>query len=580
MRRIAGFLLLLFCCLWSAWAGTPGSDIEAKFARLSGEYVDGYLAWRPQQGTDLGLHEFDGRMTDMGQASLIAEHARLKRFAKDFAILDHDAISADARHQCRLLEVSIQNELFDFDDMKSYSTNPMTYASALDVNIYLKRNYAPLAQRLRSVIAIERAAPKHFANARANLVESLPKPYIELAIANGAADFLAKDLMQAAKDLNDLALIAQLKAANDRAIIELRGFSDWLAKERLPKAHIRYALGRERYQRMLWSGELVDLSPGKILEVGLQELKSEKAKFAAAAGAIDSTKAASAVFKMIQQDHPTEASLVPDVRKRVESIRQFVLDHGLVTIPSDVRALVKETPQFDRATNFASMRSPGPFETQATEAFYYITPVEPNWAPKQKEEWLTAFNYYTCDLISIHEAYPGHYVQFLNLNASKASRVEKIFGSYAFVEGWAHYTEQMMLDEGFGIDGDPVRAAKYRLAQSGDALLRLCRLCVSIKTHCDNMSVDDATKFFEENCFLEPKPARQEALRGTFDPGYLYYTLGKLQILKLRRDWQTQEGPAYSLRRFNDQMLSYGMPPIRLLREKMLKDSKIWDEIL
>src|ERR1035438_5475319 len=256
MRRIAGFLLLLFCCLQAAWPGTPGSDTEAKFARLSGEYVDGYLAWRPQLGTDLGLHEFDGRMTDMGQASLTAEHARLKRFAKDFAILDHDAISADARHQCRLLEVSIQNELFDFDDMKSYSTNPMTYVSALDVNIYLKRNYAPLSQRLRSVIAVERAAPKHFANARANLVESLPKPYIELAIAiaNGAADFLAKDLMEAAKDVNDLALITQLKAANDGAIAEFRGFSDWLAKERLPKAHNRYALGRERYQRMLWAG--------------------------------------------------------------------------------------------------------------------------------------------------------------------------------------------------------------------------------------------------------------------------------------------------------------------------------------
>ena len=182
--------------------------------------------------------------------------------------------------------------------------------------------------------------------------------------------------------------------------------------------------------------------------------------FAAAARVIDPAKPAPAVFKEIQNDHPTEASLIPDVRKHLESIRQFVVDHHIINVPSEVRARTEETPQFARAGTFASMDTPGPFETHATEAYYYVTPVEPDWTPQQKNEWLTSFNYYTTDVVTIHEAYPGHYVQFLNLNASKADRVEKIFGSYAFIEGWAHYCEQMLLDEGFGAEGDPVRAAK------------------------------------------------------------------------------------------------------------------------
>jgi uncharacterized protein (DUF885 family) len=246
---------------------------------------------------------------------------------------------------------------------------------------------------------------------------------------------------------------------------------------------------------------------------------------------------------------------------------------------------VEETPPFDRATSFASMDTPGPFETKAKEAYYYVTPVEKDWTPKQKEEWLTAFNYYTTDIVSIHEAYPGHYTQFLCLNASPANRLEKILDSYAFVEGWAHYSEQMLLDAGFpgraGTTETPaeaLRAAKYRLAQSDEALLRLCRLCVSIKMHCQGMGVDEATKFFMENCYYEEKPARQEAVRGTFDPEYLYYTLGKLQILKLREDYRRERGADFSLQRFHDDLLRHGMPPIRLLREIMLGNDNIWDE--
>jgi uncharacterized protein (DUF885 family) len=226
------------------------------------------------------------------------------------------------------------------------------------------------------------------------------------------------------------------------------------------------------------------------------------------------------------------------------------------------------------------MDSPGPFEKKAIEAYFYITPVDPKWTEIQKEDWLSMFDYYTTNITTIHEVYPGHYTQFAHLNASSATKIEKIFGSYAFVEGWAHYTEKIMIDEGYGKTGDPIKSAKYRLAQSGEALLRLCRLCVSINTHCKGMSVDDATKFFMDNWYQGEKPSRQEAIRGTFDPGYLYYSLGKLMMLKLRDDYQRQEGDNFSLQQYHDLILENGMPPIQILREKLLKDKNIWGDIL
>ena len=431
----------------------------------------------------------------------------------------------------------------------------MTYARAIDVNIYIKRDFKPLDDRVRDIVTIEDQTANIMTAAKTNLAAVLPKPYVELAIqiANGSADFLEKDLTAAVKDLDDEPLTAAFQDANKKAAAALRDYAAWLTKERLPKATDDFAIGTAKYQRMLAETELVDLPPDKILALGLQRLKEEQGIFAAAAKIIDPKKTPLDVFKQIQNEHPKPGELVADVAKDLDQIRQFVLDHHIVAIPSDVRPSVTPTPQFDRATTFASMDTPGPFEKKATQAYYYVTPTEENWTEKQKEEWLTSFNYYTSDVVSIHEAYPGHYVQFLHLNASTATQLEKIFGSYAFIEGWAHYTEKMMLDEGFGSAPNPtpeqkVRAAKYRMAQADEALLRLCRLCVSIKMHTQGMSVADAAKFFQENCYYEVKPSMSEALRGTFDPGYLNYTLGKWQILKLRDDYKAQEGEKFLAR--------------------------------
>jgi len=584
-NRFAPLLILLAGCAKMASSNNPpAADADRQFDRIAKEYLTGYLAWRPQTGTALGFHQYDGKLTDFSRRSLDDELNRLRHFDEKLAALNSSSLSPRTFYDFRILQAAIKSDRFKFEAMQSYTKNPMTYADVIDVNIYIKRDFAPLEARVRSIIAIEKQAPRVMAAARANLAQPLPEPFVETAIemSRGAADFLSKDLVTALKPLTNEALRTEFNVANRAAISELQGYASYLQK--LPKSQASYALGGEKFQQMLREGELLTLSPQRILEIGLRELQREQEIFAETAQKIDPSKKPIEVFKEIQRDHPTEEGLIPETRKNLEAIRQFLIDHKIVTLPSEVRAQVEETPQFMRATSFASMDTPGPFETKATEAYYYVTPTEKDWPPAQKEEWLTAFNYYTTDVVTIHEAYPGHYIQFLALNASPADQLEKIFTSYAFTEGWAHYSEQMLLDEGFGANGfrgqaDLIRAAKYRLAQSDEALLRLCRLCVSIKTHCEGMTVDEATKFFEQNCYYEHKPARQEAIRGTFDPGYLYYTLGKLQILKLRQDYQREQGPAYSLQKFHDEMLRHGAPPIRLLRELMLSNRAAWDEV-
>ncbi len=580
------FVIALFLPAANSFAAQTA---DADYEPVAEEYIKGYFAARPLQGTALGLHEYDGKITDYSRLALDAELSRLRRFDDRLNKFDPTKLSPRQSIDLRILQAAVKKELFQMQDLSVFERNPMVYARAADLNIYVQRNFAPLEDRVRSIIAIESEVPNILIAARTNLNEVLPKPFVELAIqiARGSSDFLKKDLPAAIAGLKDEHLRAAFQDSNRKAAHALVDYAAWLEREKLPKASLDFALGEEKFRRLLAQTELVDLPPQKILEIGLEQLKAEQEAFAKAAKIIDPDKSPIEVFRQIQSEHPAPENLIPDVAKDLEKVRKYVSSHNLVTIPSDVRAKVKETPQYRRATSFASMDAPGPFEKRATEAYYYVTPTENDWPDKQKAEWLTAFNYYTSDIVSIHEAYPGHYVQFLRLNASSASKVEKIFGSYAFTEGWAHYCEKMMIDEGFGSptrsspsEEDVKRAAKYRMAQADEALLRLCRLCASIKMHTQNMSIEEATKFFQDNCYYEEKPARQEAMRGTFDPGYLNYTLGKLQILKLRDDYKAQQGDEFSLQKFHNELLNHGMPPIRLLREIMLKDQSKWDEVL
>ncbi len=526
------FLVLSLIVIALVINAAQNTDVE--FAGVAEEVIKGYLNARPLLATRLGFHEYDGRADDFSRLALDAELQRLRRFEDRLRKFEPEELNARNGIDLRILQAAIANELFEFQDVHKFERNPMTYAHCADLNIYIARNFAPLKDRVRSLTAIELQIPNILIAGKTNLESVLPKPHIELAIqiARGSADFLRKDMVAAVDAVKDQEVRGNFLDANRKAANALSDFATWLEKEKLPRATSTFSLGAARYQRWLTETELV-------------------------------------------------------IAKTLDQIRAYVTEHKIVGIPPNAKAQVKETPQYDRATSFASMDTPGPFEKKATEAFYYVTPVEPAWTQQQTEEWLTSFNYYTADLTSIHEAYPGHYVQFLRLNASSANKIEKIFGSYAFIEGWAHYCEQMMLDQGFGGPKKPPgsveeqkRAAKYRMAQASEALLRLCRLCVSVKVHTQGMGVDEATKFFQENCYYEEKPAHDEAMRGTFDYGYLNYSLGKMQIMKLREDYKAQQGDEFSLEQFHNQLLDHGMPPIRLLREILLKDKAKWDEAL
>jgi uncharacterized protein (DUF885 family) len=589
LLRAKAFSLVIFLVALRFSPGFAAETEDAEYEAVAEEYIKGYLGAHPLEGTSLGLHEYDGKITDYSRLALDAELSRVRRFDDRLSKFDPSKLSSRQSIDLRILQAAVKKELFDMQDVSIFERNPMVYARAADVNVYIKRNFAPLEDRVRSLVSIESQIPNILIAAKTNLKEAVPRPYVELAIqiARGSADFLKKDLVAAVGTLKDESLRGAFHEANRKAANALNDYATWLEREKLPKASMDFALGEEKFRRFLAETELVDLSPQKILDIGLEQLKTEQTVFADAAKKIDPNKSPIEVFKQVQGEHPTPQDLIPDVGKDLDKIRKYIVNRHLVGIPSEVRAKVKETPQYLRATSFASMDTPGPFEKRASEAYYYVTPPENDWPEKQKQEWLTAFNYYTSDLVSIHEAYPGHYVQFLHLNTSPATKVEKIFGSYAFIEGWAHYCEKMMLDEGYGnatsstpSEDDVKRAAKYRMAQADEALLRLCRLCVSIKMHTQKMSIDEATKFFQENCYYEEKPARQEAMRGTFDPGYLNYTLGKLEILKLRDDYKAEQTDDFSLQKFHNELLNHGMPPIRLLREIMLKDQSKWDQVL
>lgn len=577
------------CRTESRPAARPVHTADATLKRVGDDFLAGRFAFRPLDGVAVGWHQYDGRFTVPDRETLTAELARLKQTEAELRAIDAAQLSPARCFDRQLLGLAVANARWALEWQRAPWRNPMYYVGALDVSIYLKRNFKPLPERVRDMTAILQRAPELYRVAREQLEPVLPLPFVQTAIetATGTAGFLEKDVAAVAAGVTEERVRADFDAANRLAVAETRSFVEWLRRTRLPRADGAFAVGREGYQAMLRS-ELIELTPEEILAVGMRELRAEQERFATAAAEIDPGRKPIEVFRAMQAEHPTAANLLPQTRRNLEAIRQFLIDRRIVTLPSDVRALVAETLPPFRATSFASMDTPGPFETRATEAYYYVTPVEPDWTPQQAEEWLTAFNDYAVDVTSIHEAYPGHYTQFLALNASRASTIAKVTDSYPFIEGWAHYTEQMMIEQGFGQPATPaaatpaerVRAAKYRLEQSDEALLRLCRLCCSIQLHCQGMTVDQATRFFRENCYFEEKPARAEATRGTFDPGYLYYTLGKLMILKLRRDWQAQEGAEFTLQRFHDELLRHGTPALPLLRQVMLKNPRQWPNVL
>jgi uncharacterized protein (DUF885 family) len=559
----------------AAPAGAPtgpsaasSSPADAAFARLADDYFDAGDRYSPTGAVNNGFHAYDAQIEDRSRARIEQRIAELHGFLDRVTKLDRAALSFDNAIDIQAIEGEIRSELLTLDTLKLWAKNPMTYAGLPGgaIDALMKRDFAPKKDRLRSLIARLRGVPAIFAAGKANVADPAKElTDVALGRAKGTVGFLEGSVMTWARDAagGDAALLAELEAANKAAIAASRDFASWLQDDLLPRSKGSFVLGEARFLEKLKYDEMVELPLAELLAKGEANLKKDHDDFVATARKIDPSKTAAQVMATLGEQHPTADDLIPAVRRSVEAARQFVIDRDLVTIPSDVRPRVEPTPAYARGTGFASMDTPGPFETRATEAFYYVEPVEPDWDAKHKEEHLRLFNLPVVGLINIHEAFPGHYVQFL-YSPRFPTKTRKLLGAGSNAEGWAHYAEQMMVDQGFG-GGDP----KIRLAQLSEALVRDCRYVVGVKLHTKGMTVEEGARLFVDQCFQEPAVAYVEARRGTFNPTYLYYTLGKLEIQELAAEYMKKKGA--TLKQFHDAFVGQGALPIPLVRQILLR---------
>jgi uncharacterized protein (DUF885 family) len=416
--------------------------------------------------------------------------------------------------------------------------------------------------------------PAELTAARQNL-RNCPKIYTEIALEQlpGDIDFFRHDVPAAFSEVKDATLLAEFKQSNAAVIDALTSYESWMKADLLPRSNGDFRIGKDTFALKLLYDEMVTTPLDQLLQIGYADLHKNQAAFNALAHEIDPNKSPQEVLLMLGNDHPAPDQLLASFHDTFNGLIGFIREKHIVTIPSDVRPTLEETPPFMRATTQASMDTPGPFETHSTTAYFNVTLPEKSWSAARTASYMHAFNRGTIVSTSVHEAYPGHYVQFLVL-PEVHSKARKLLGANTDVEGWAHYCEQMMLDEGYGQPGagakDAREAKLIRLGQLQDALLRDARFVVGIRMHTANMSLDEARKFFVEQGYQSPEIANVETKRGTSDPTYLYYTLGKLEILKLRADVEKKQGKNFSLQKFHDAFLRQGFPPIAIIRRAML----------
>jgi hypothetical protein len=561
----SAFLLLLdLASATAALALPPTFD----FSKFVDEYFEARYTFRPTEGTAQGFHQFDTKLPDLSRRSIDARIAELKRELARLSSFDRPKLSFDERIDAELLESQIRGELLTLETLRPWENNPMQYAGLPGgaINGLMKRDFAPASQRLRSAIARMKGIPAVYSAAREN-VKNPPKEFTDLAIrmSRGSVGFFERAVAAWGKEAAgaDAALAREFEEANAAVIAAAGEFAAWLEKDLKTRSSGRYAIGEANFLAKLKYDDMVELTLAQLLAKGEAQLSRDYTAFVQTAKTIDPTRTPAEVMKSLSDDHPSAEDLIPAVARSVEEARQFVVDKGLVTIPSEVRPRVEETPPFARSGSFASMDTPGAYENKATEAFYYVTPVEKDWDLKHREEHLRLYNRYVVAMIDVHEVWPGHYLQFLYAPRFP-TKARKLLFCGTNAEGWAHYAEQMTVDEGFG-GGDP----KIRLAQLQEALLRDCRYVVGVKLHTQGMTVEDGAKIFVEKGFQEPANAYEEARRGAYNPTYLYYTLGKLQIQELRDEYRKSKNA--TLRQFHDAFVAQGALPIPLVRRLLLR---------
>jgi uncharacterized protein (DUF885 family) len=536
------------------------SSATQELHTLTNAYLHAYCETYPHVAVWLGFHEYDGRLPNLSRRAQEARRADLHRFLSDLERIDPADLDERAWLDYQVMRHEALFEVFALTEWRKLERDPIPYLEMLDVGNYILRAYAPLEVRARALLAHLRGVPAILSCLRENLTRPMrPAVGVAARIGKGLIAFLQDDLPGALAGLEDGALQAELDAAIQDAVQEVEAAVSWLENDLASRATDDFALGAERFARMLVLSEGVNLPLERLREVAEADLARHKEAFLETAARLGGPgRDPNEVIAEGKRRHPAPEDLISEVRRLVDDLRRTVIARGIVSVPYDENCIVAETPPFLRYA-FAMMYSSGPFETVAREAYYYVTPPEPDWPPEKVEEWMTAFTYHSLWSTCVHEAWPGHYLHGLHTR-NAPSAVTKAFGSYAFTEGWAHYCEQMMWET---VCPDDLWA---RLGQLSEALLRDVRFVCALGLHTAGMTVEEATRRFGEDAFMEPATAEEEAIRGTYDPQYLNYTLGKLMMLKLREDVRAREGDRFDLRAFHDRVLSYGAPPIPVLR--------------
>ena len=537
-------------------------------------FVDDYLAYlhevHPTGATLDGIHTYDDHIEDFSRHA-IEQHTRaLSGFARRLQDINFGDLTAVEKAEQPMVSANIHARMFELEQIRTWERNPQYYADTLCSSLAAQVvfTHAPLPERARRVLSKLRQTARVVQAARDNIKDA-PGIFIKVGLETfrGALNFIEKDLPRAFSALDDMHLLGDLADASTEAAGAISSYVQYLEEEMAPKARASFRLGRDLFERKLALDEGLTMDAERLLNIALREFQATQDEFRSLAGKLDAGDPIAA-WRKAKEAHPAPGELSTAAQQQLEELATFIDRNGIVTRPEGESIVVAPTPEFYRWT-FASMWVPGPFEQKATRAYYYLTDADPSWPADRQEDHLRDFNYPTLWAISIHEVFPGHFLhyQFLRRVESKV-RKSIMFSPASFVEGWAHYAEQMMVEAGFRRN-DPA----FKLAQLAEALIRLGRFIVAIRLHVQDWSVEQGVRFFRDECFMEEGGARREAERGTFDPTYLVYSVGKLMLLKLRRDYKEQQGAKYSQRGFHDQLLGNGTATFAVQRQLMLGDA-------
>jgi uncharacterized protein (DUF885 family) len=550
------------------------------FRFLTEQYFETYFKFNPTAGTSAGFHQYDEQLEDYSAATTAAEIASLRTFEKKLSAIDPNALDAGDAADFEILLNSIRSSLLSLELIRNQDKNPDNYSSGITASAFsiMERNYASPNVRLRAVVARERLMPQVLLEARKNL-KNPPRIFTEIALEqiDGDVSFFQNDVPSAFADATDAEAKADFAKSNAAVIEALKAYGAWMKSDLLPRSNGDFKLGADTFAKKLLYDEMVDIPLDHLLDVAYADLHKNQAEFARIARQVDPTKTPTEVLAELATIHPAPDQLLNAFQQTFDSLVAFIKQHHIVTLPSNLQPTLEETPPFERATTSASMDSPGPYETHSTKAYFNVTLPEKDWTPDHIAEFMSEFNVGTIISTSVHEAYPGHYVQFL-YQPDFPSQIRKLIGANTNIEGWAHYCEQMMLDQGYAAappDATPDQLKQARLIKLGqlqDALLRDARFVVSIKLHTGQITFDQAVDIFVKEGYQSHATGLMETKRGTSDATYLYYTLGKLQIMKLREDLKAKQGAAFSLEQFHDAFLKQGPAPIKIIRKAMLHD--------